>query len=143
MSTVSSLTQQIAALDISKKAPTSSSSFTAKPTLFKQPSQPNVGKLLTKYAAPNPIPNSGSQSQPTFTKLKPSASQSSLRNPTQANNETTTNANARNPSPAEGSTKPLDIGPYDGGLETDAGRRDKKIPRTSERELALDSSYST
>ena len=55
MASVSSITRQISALDISSKKPTATSS--SKPPPTKQPSQTNVAKLLTKFAAPNPFAN--------------------------------------------------------------------------------------
>jgi hypothetical protein len=55
MASVSSITRQISALDISSKKPTTTSS--SKPPPTKQPSQANVAKLLTKFAAPNPFTN--------------------------------------------------------------------------------------
>ncbi|KAJ7584763.1 kinase-like protein [Mycena floridula] len=108
MATVSTLTRQLASLELSKNAPP------PRPGHTKQPSQTNVAKLLTKFSAPNPVPSSGSQSS--LPKLKPSSSQSSLRQPTK--NQTISKA-------APAVSKPLDIGSYDGGLENDEEQRGK------------------
>lgn len=54
MTSVGAVTRQIAALELSKQGPPSSSSRSLH---NKQPGQPNVAKLLSKFAAPNPFPN--------------------------------------------------------------------------------------
>lgn len=134
MATVSSITRQISTLDISSKKGLSSST-TAKPAgHVKQPSQPNVAKLLTKFAAPN------APQQPS--KLKPMTSQTSLRNltnkPIPATTTTKSADSSTTPSPAASlSAKPIDIGTYDGGLEVDDG---KPAPGDEAKGLALDSS---
>lgn len=145
MATVASLTRKISALDISSKNVPAASSSTTKPTHSRQPSQPNVAKLLTKFAAPNPPPNLRSQ-QPDSAKLKatssqsslkPTSSQSSLRNPSAATNATITDV--RTSSPVDGSARPLDIGKYDGGLENDEDRRGTGVSGEAAKDLALDS----
>lgn len=123
MASIGSVTKQIAALEISsKKQPNPPST---RPTHSKQPSQTNVAKLLTKYAAPNPIP-------------KP-AQPSALRNQTNAENRTTAP-----PAPAKPTAKPssIDIGKYDGGFEIDDEKRGEKVYGEAAEDLALDSSVS-
>ncbi|KAJ3931656.1 MAG: other/AUR protein kinase [Lentinula lateritia] len=107
MASVTTLTQQLSSLDISRK----------------QEPAADISKLLTKYAAPNPP-----------TKLKPSASSSNLRTKasvsslkTQSQKSVHTTASQSSLQPkskhtktgsADGS-KAIDIGRYDGGLEAD------------------------
>ena len=123
MATVSSVTRQLSSLDISTKKGFPSSHV-------KQSSQPNVAKLLTKFAAPNIPTNIATQP-----KLKLVSSQSSLRNPI-----VTTVKNVDLPSPEEDAPKTVDIGTYDGGLEADD---QPEIVDDSAKNLALDSSTST
>ncbi|KAF8895117.1 kinase-like protein [Infundibulicybe gibba] len=111
MASVNSVTRQIASLEINSKKP-----GTTRPLHAKQPSQTNVSKLLTKFAAPNPFPSTSSLSKP--------AHSSSLRNP----------AGATQPS--------IDIGSYDGGLETENEKRGEKVFGEAAEALALDSSVS-
>ncbi|KAF9453119.1 other/AUR protein kinase [Macrolepiota fuliginosa MF-IS2] len=131
MASVGSVTRQIAALEISnKKNTTSSSSSSFKPALAKQSSQPNVSKLLNKFAAPNPLQSSShANSKP----LHPS----SLRNP--ATGSTTTNKVAHGNHKQQPS---IDIGHYDGGLEIDNEKRGEPVFGEAAQELALDSSTS-
>jgi hypothetical protein len=98
MASIGAVTKQIAALEISAKK----HHQTSRPGHAKQPSQTNVAKLLTKYAAPNP---------PTSKPAQPSA----LRNQTDVNApaKTTKVTTPSEPKPS------LDIGKYDGGLELD------------------------
>ncbi|KIK98966.1 hypothetical protein PAXRUDRAFT_823249 [Paxillus rubicundulus Ve08.2h10] len=121
MASIASITKQIATLEISSKKQTN----TTRPIHTKQPSQANVAKLLTKFAAPNPAP------KPT----QPSA----LRNQTNAESRTATP-----PSPTKSTAKPaiIDIGKYDGGLEIDNEKRGEKVYGEAAEELALDSSVS-
>ncbi|KAF9241069.1 kinase-like protein [Melanogaster broomeanus] len=125
MASIASVTKQIAALEISSKKPTNP----ARPTHTKQPSQTNVAKLLTKFAAPNPAP------KPT----QPSA----LRNQTNAESRAATP-----PSPTKATTKSaiksttIDIGKYDGGFEIDNEKRGEKVYGEAAEQLALDSSVS-
>lgn len=116
MASVASVTKQIAALDISSKKPANPRS-----THSKQPSQTNVAKLLTKYAAPNP---------PT----KP-PQPSALRHQATADKSET--------SPPKVPKKlPIDIGKYDGGFEIDNEKRGEKVYGEAAEDLALDSSTS-
>ena len=122
MASIGSVTKQIAALEISsKKQPNPPPT---RPAHSKQPSQ-TVAKLLTKYAAPNPIP-------------KP-AQPSALRNQTNAENKTTAP-----PSTTKPVAKPptIDIGKYDGGFEIDNEKRGEKVYGEAAEDLALDSSVS-
>ncbi|KAF9265291.1 kinase-like protein [Marasmius fiardii PR-910] len=126
MATIGSVTRQIAALELNKK-PTSS----ARPPLHtKQPSQTNVAKLLTKYAAP----------------LPPSSNQNTLVKPQKPIHKTQSSATSNSKIPASSSPAPeatqpgIDIGKYDGGLEIDDEERGGKISGEAATELALDSS---
>ncbi|KAJ7308550.1 kinase-like protein [Mycena albidolilacea] len=108
------LTAKIAALDISgpSRVPPSTSS-TARPTHAKQPSQPNVAKLPTKLAAPNPHQG-------------------------HTNSSSLSTAPARS-----GTTQPaIDIGRYDGGLEAEDEKRGDAVTGEAAEDLALDSSLS-
>ncbi|KAJ7065383.1 kinase-like protein [Mycena amicta] len=100
MTSVASVTRQLAAVDINARS--------QPPTHSKQPSQPNVAKLLTKFAAPN--------LQPSVSKLPSSRSDTAK--------------------------PPLDIGSYDGGLETENEKRGDIVTGDAAEELALDSSMS-
>jgi hypothetical protein len=116
MATVGSVTRQIAALEISgsnSRAPVPTSSI-ARPTHTKNASQPNVAKLLTKFAAPNL-----SKSQTNLANLPP-------------------------PPPSRKNTTPpaIDIGRYDGGLESENEKRGDIVSGDAAAELALDSSLS-
>lgn len=124
MASIGSVTRQIAALEISSKKPANPPP--TRPTHSKQPSQTNVAKLLTKYAAPpNPVP-------------KP-AQPSALRNQTNAENKTTAPPSTTKPV-AKPST--IDIGKYDGGFEIDNEKRGQKVYGEAAEDLALDSSVS-
>lgn len=125
MTSIGAVTRQIAALEITNKKPPIPSS--TRSLHSKQPSQGHVTKLLTKFAAPNPFPNGGS--------TKP-AQPSSLRQPASA-------SSSRQPSPAPGAAAPpMDIGRYDGGLETDNEKRGTQVFGEAAEDLALDSSVS-
>ncbi|KIM78445.1 hypothetical protein PILCRDRAFT_824329 [Piloderma croceum F 1598] len=121
---VLSVTQQLAAIDISKGQPTATST---RPVRAKQPTQSNVSKLLSKYAAPNPS--------------KANLSTSSLRQPvTTTASDTQTH---RTPTPGKGATQTgIDIGRYDGGFEIDNEKRGEKVYGEAAEDLALDSSVS-
>lgn len=136
-SSIRSVTQQFAGLDISKQPKTTSTS-TSKPTLTKQPSQTNVTKLLTKFAAPNPY-NPAAQSK----SHQPSSSSSSLRNLTNTTSETKIAALSETTKDKD-ATAPagLDIGRYDGGIEIDNEKRGEKVYGEAAEDLALDSSVS-
>jgi len=132
---VLSVTQQLAGLDISKKQPATPSS--TRSAHAKQPSQTNVTKLLSKFAAPNPFPAS-----------KTNLLASSLRYPVTTTITTTTSDTKSQrkptpPSPGKGATQPgLDIGRYDGGFEIDDEKRGEKVYGEAAEDLALDSSVS-
>ncbi|KAH0832146.1 kinase-like protein [Lanmaoa asiatica] len=119
MASIGSVTKQIAALEISSKK--QANPPPTRPTQSKQTSQTNVAKLLTKYAAPNPI-------------QKP-AQPSALRNQTNAENRTITP-----PPPTKPVAKPptIDIGKYDGGFEIDNEKRGEKVTQPT-REWKLNS----
>ncbi|KAJ8591128.1 kinase-like protein [Rhizopogon salebrosus TDB-379] len=121
MASIGAVTKQIAALEISAKK----HHQTSRPGHAKQPSQTNVAKLLTKYAAPNP---------PTSKPAQPSA----LRNQTDVNApaKSTKVTTPSEPKPS------LDIGKYDGGLELDNEKRGEKVFGEAAEALALDSSVS-
>ncbi|KAJ8073570.1 spindle assembly checkpoint kinase [Marasmius tenuissimus] len=148
MATVSSLTHQLTNLNISQ-------SQSQKRADDKDKEKSNVSKLLTKYAAPNPVPGHGhtkSSSQnysnkpaiPSNLKLASKASTSSL-------NSTKTNQSSSSQSqqkiPTKHSKTPstttsidpgqLDIGKYDGGFEADTH------DAVSSDDLALNSSTNT
>ncbi|KAF7340210.1 Kinase-like protein [Mycena venus] len=116
MTTVGSVTRQIAALEISGSSsrPPAPTSSIARPTHTKHASQPNVAKLLTKFAAPNLNP-----SQTSLANLPP---------PPRKDNDATQPA--------------LDIGRYDGGLELENEERGEVVSGEAAAELALDSSLS-
>ena len=123
MASVGSVTRQIAALEISdKKASSSSSNPTARFLHTKQPSQVSVSKLLTKFAAPNPFPSATNKpTQP-----------SSLRYLTQTIKPVNIGVQQA----------PVDIGRYDGGLEIDNEKRGEEVHGEAAEELALNSSAS-
>jgi len=129
MTSIGVVTQQIAALEISgKKTTASSTSSTARPLHSKQPSQNNVTKLLTKFAAPNPFANSVTKT------VQPS----SLRHPI-----STISRQPKAPAIGVGAAHlPIDIGRYDGGLEIDNEKRGEKVFGEAAEDLALDSSVS-
>lgn len=119
MSSVAAVTRQIAALEISGKNKTTSTS--ARPPLHsKQPSQTNVAKLLTKFSAPN-APS----------KITKTTSSSTLRTQTPSGDEK---------APAKQASAQIDIGSYDGGLELDNEKRGEAVTGEAAKELALDSS---
>ena len=128
MASVGSVTRQIAAMEITNKKPTPGSS-SIRPPAAKPPAQPNVTKLLTKFAAPNPFTNASN---------KP-ANPSSLRNPTPNHTNAQPSTSSK---PGHGSQSSIDIGKYDGGLEIDNEKRGERIYGEAAEELALDSSVS-
>ncbi|KIM42956.1 hypothetical protein M413DRAFT_443776 [Hebeloma cylindrosporum] len=125
MTSMGSLTRQISQLDISNKKPGATASSSTRPPALKQPTQPNVTKLLTKFAAPNPFTNASN---------KPT-NPSSLRNQAQATTSTSSK-------PALTAQPSIDIGSYDGGLELDNEKRGERVYGEAAEELALDSSVS-
>ncbi|KAJ6458124.1 other/AUR protein kinase [Mycena vitilis] len=104
MATLGSVTRQIASLEISGSSST-------RPVHTKQPSQPDVAKLLTKFAAPNPYQS-------------------------QSNKPPATSSRSATTQPA------IDIGRYDGGLETENEKRGSAVTGEAAEDLALDSSLS-
>lgn len=137
MASIGSVTRQIAALEISNKKPTATpSSSIIKPNHTKQSSQSNVSKLLTKFAAPNPIQSSS------HTNTKP-LHPSSLRN--QATGTTTSSKISSMTTTGQRSLKhqpSVDIGHYDGGLEIENEKRGEPVYGEAAEDLALDSSTS-
>ncbi|TFK73195.1 kinase-like protein [Pluteus cervinus] len=138
MTSVGAVTRQIAALEITGNKPTTSSSSSSKTTSAssrslhtKQPSQNNVSKLLTKFAAPNPYTT------------KP-AQPSSLRNPTYGHSKQPSTSDTTTPAtkPARTAQPSVDIGRYDGGLEEENEKRGERVYGEAAEQLALDSSVS-
>ncbi|KAI9064624.1 kinase-like protein [Trametes sanguinea] len=128
MASVGQITRQISALEISSKANTTRPATTSTTSQHqKKPSQTNVSKLLSKYAAPNPFPSS--------TSLQKTASTQSLAKSAEA---------SRPPSPTRQPTQPkqpaFDIGRYDGGFEIENETRGEKVTGQAAEDLALDSS---
>ncbi|KAJ7226144.1 kinase-like protein [Mycena pura] len=118
MASVGSVTRQIATLEISasnSRAPLPASSI-KRPLHTKHPSQQNVAKLLTKFAAPNP-----QTGQTNLSSLPPPPA---------------SHARADTARPA------LDIGQYDGGLEIENEKRGDVVSGEAAVDLALDSSQS-
>lgn len=129
MASIASLTRQMSSLDVSgKNKPTTTTTTTtssARPPLHsKQPSQTNVAKLLTKFAAPHQtnLP----------AKITKTASSSTLRSQSAQSTE--------KPPPEKQRSKAdtLEIGAYDGGLDNDTGGA--AISAEAEKHLAVDSS---
>jgi len=131
MASVGSVTRQISALEISSKKGNSSSSSSLKSSLSKQPSQANVSKLLTKFAAPAFPASSHGSSKPLYP--------SSLRNPTPG---TTSSSKTASTTLTQSKQQPIDIGQYDGGLEIENEKRGERVYGEAAEELALDSSIS-
>lgn len=138
MTSVNSVTRQIAALEISSKPNTQhNTTRTAGTAHQKKPSQsgPNVTKLLNKFAAPQPFTSGTAKAVGT--------------SQTTTNTATTTTTKARPASPTK-LAKPsapsvrkqptIDIGSYDGGLELDDENRGEKVTGEAAEALALDSS---
>ena len=142
MATVGSVTRQIAALEISVKQngatkQTRSIHHQKTASQSSQSSQSNVSKLLTKFAAPNPFPDS-----------KPKAKVASVRTvPPRTANPTQSTAKQPQPAPASqakpSSGRELDIGKYDGGFEIENEKRGVAIDGEAVQDLALDSSVSS
>ncbi|OBZ71607.1 hypothetical protein A0H81_08532 [Grifola frondosa] len=121
MASVSSITRQIAALELSSKQNAARPPSTQHQ---KKPSQTNVSKMLTKFAAPNPFPSS--------TSIHKTASSASLAAVKQT---------SRPLSPPKPQAQPtIDIGHYDGGFEIDNESRGERVFGEAAEELALDSS---
>lgn len=127
MTSVSQVTKQIAALEISSK-PNTTRQVGA--THQKKPSQngQNVSKLLSKFAAPNPFPSAVQKSSSS----SPIPTKSSARPPSPTKAA---------PPPAAAPSQPtIDIGRYDGGFEIDNESRGEKVYGEAAEQLALDSS---
>ncbi|KAF8904076.1 kinase-like protein [Gymnopilus junonius] len=116
-------------MEISNKKPigTTAGSSVRAPAM-KQVGQPQVAKLLTKYAAPNPFTNASN---------KPT-NPSSLRNP-----HPTSAQPSATFKPGHHKQPSFDIGKYDGGLELDNEKRGERVYGEAAEDLALDSSVST
>ena len=134
MASVNQLTRQISALEISSKPNTARPATTQHQ---KKPSQVNVSRLLSKYAAPNPIQST------TTTTLQKASSMNSI-----ASKSSTATSRSISPThsaaPAAPSAKPtaatIDIGSYDGGFEIENETRGHAVTGAAAEELALDSS---
>lgn len=131
MASVGQLTRQISALEISSKQNTTRTTTTTTTTTTqhkKNPSQTNVTKLLSKYAAPNPFPTSAS--------LQKAASSQSIAS--KAQQDASRPPSPTRPAPVKQHT--IDIGKYDGGFEIENETRGAKITGQAAEDLALDSS---
>jgi hypothetical protein len=165
MTTVASIARQLTNLDLNAtKTNPQSQHHQQQPNrtqtaLAKHPTQPNVTKLLTKYAAPHPFNGNPSSNKPVFTAKPVANNKLAATNkppvhtkPTHAtatNNHGTTKSlkpSILKPAPAPVFTKPLsvkppiDIGKYDGGFEIDDEKRGEKVYGEAAEDLALDSS---
>jgi hypothetical protein len=136
MASIGSVTRQIASLEISnKKITNSSSSSSLKSSAHaKNPTQSNVSKLLSKFAAPNPLHPSSNTNKPLHS--------SSLRYPTSTNKTTTTHSSTVSRGDRLKKQASIDIGQYDGGLELENEKRGERVFGEAAEELALDSSHS-
>ncbi len=133
MASVGSVTRQIAALEISTKQ-NAGTKQTRSLHHQKTTSQSNVSKLLTKFAAPNPFPDSKAKA-PVRTVVPPRPA-----------NPAHTAAKQPQPAPASKSKptsdRELDIGKYDGGFEIENEKRGEAVQGEAAQDLALDSSVS-
>ncbi|KAF8495714.1 kinase-like protein [Russula emetica] len=138
MASVGAVTRQIAALEISTKQ-NGATKQTRSINHQKTTSQSNVSKLLTKFAAPNPFPESKTKAKASTVKTVP---------PRPANPAHSAAAKQPQPAPAPASQpKPssgreLDIGKYDGGFEIENEKRGEAVDGEAAQDLALDSSVS-
>ena len=133
MATIGSVTRQIAALEISSKQ-NGATKQTRSLHHQKTTSQSNVSKLLTKFAAPNPFPDSKAKAASVRTVPPRSA------NPTHSSAKQPQPARASQPKPSSG--RELDIGKYDGGFEIENEKRGEAVDGEAAQDLALDSSVS-
>ena len=127
MATVGSVTRQIAALEISAKQ--NGATKQTRPLHQKtasQSSQSNVSKLLTKFAAPNPFPDSKPKAKAAAVKTVP---------PRHANSTQSAATKQLQLQPASqlkpSSGRELDIGKYDGGFEIENEKRGETVGRRS------------
>ncbi|TBU46269.1 kinase-like protein [Dichomitus squalens] len=131
MASINQITRQISALEISSKPNTTRPATTAQHQ--KKPSQTNVTKLLSKYAAPHPFAAAST--------LQKAASTNSIASKTST--ATSRPASPTRPAaPTASSAKPptIDIGSYDGGFEIENETRGEVVVGAAAEELALDSS---
>ncbi|KAI1786844.1 kinase-like protein [Ganoderma leucocontextum] len=133
MTSVNQLTRQISALEISSKPNTTRPATTQHQ---KKPSQTNVSKLLSKYAAPNPIQGTAPT---TLQKASSTNSIASKSSTTTSRSVSPTRAPPTAPS-AKPATATIDIGSYDGGFEIENETRGEAVTGAAAEELALDSS---
>ncbi|KAI0754608.1 kinase-like protein [Daedaleopsis nitida] len=123
MTSVGQIARQLSALEISSN-PNTTRTTTAQHQ--KKPSQTNVSKLLSKYAAPNPFSTNPTLQKAPSTTAIPSK------------------ATARPASPSRTPVLPaqptFDIGRYDGGFELENETRGEAVTGEAAAALALDSS---
>ena len=134
MATVGSVTRQIAALEISAKQ--NGATKQTRPLHHqKTTSHTNVSKLLTKFAAPNPFPDT-----------KPKAPHARTVPPPRPANPAHSAPKQPQPAPVSqakpASKRELDIGKYDGGFEIENEKRGEAVEGEAAQDLALDSSVS-
>ena len=137
MANVGAVTRQIAALEISAKqnGATKQSRSLHHQKTASQSSQSNVSKLLTKFAAPNPFPDTKSKAKAATVRIPPRPA-----NPTQSATKQPQPAPASQAKPSSG--RELDIGKYDGGFEIENEKRGETVDGEAAPDLALDSSVS-
>lgn len=130
MTSVNAITRQLNALELSSKQ--NAQAGNSRLTHQKKPSQNsgNVGKLLTKFAAPNPFP-------PTHNKTGSVSSIHGGKQNVRPPSPTKTAAPAPHVAPRQPN---IDLGNYDGGLEKENETRGEKVYGEAAEELALDSS---
>lgn len=135
MASVGSVTRQIAALEISAKQ--NGATKQTRPLHHqKTTSHTNVSKLLTKFAAPNPFPDTTKAKAPHVR---------TVPHPRPAN---PAHSAPKQPQPAPvsqakpTSNRELDIGKYDGGFEIENEKRGEAVEGEAAQDLALDSSVS-
>ncbi|RDX46559.1 kinase-like protein [Lentinus brumalis] len=147
MTSVGQLTRQLTALEISSKQnaarpPTSQHQ--------KKPSQTNVSKLLSKYAAPNPLTTTTSLHKVASTNALASKQAARTTSPTrppapakpqsQSSQSTQSSQSAQSSQSLHPSKPSFDIGRYDGGFEIENETRGEAVTGEAAEQLALDSS---
>lgn len=136
MTSLGQITRQLSALEISSKPNT-----TRPPTHQKKPSQPNVSKLLSKYAAPNPFPASSTLQKAATTTTTTTNKSTTARPASPTRPATAQSSQSSQYSQSSQSSKPaFDIGRYDGGFEIENETRGEVVTGEAAAELALDSS---